>query len=897
MTNQLPAPCDVVLRDGSTLRVRATEPGDAAGLGDFLRALSPQSRALRFCGGVSDAALPREASRLVAASGEVVGLVATAGSAGRIVGHAMFAELGHASAEVALVVSDEYQGQGLGTILLGQLAQIAAARGVTTFTADVLASNRPMLGVFQESGFPVTVTSEHSDARVEFPTEVTGETLRRFDEREWTATVNAMNTFFHPRSVAVIGASRRRGSIGGTVLHNLLGYEFAGPVFPVNPEAAVVQSVLAYPGVGDVPGPVDLAVIAVPADAVLRAAEECGKKGVRALVVLSAGFAETGAEGRERQDGLVRICRAYGMRLMGPNCMGIVNSAPQVRLNATFAPTPPARGRIAFMSQSGALGLAIMDYANALGLGLSTFASVGNKADISGNDLIRFWSQDADTDVILLYLESFGNPRKFSRIARRVARDKPIVAVKSGRSLAGARAAGSHTGALIAASEVTVDALFRHSGVIRTDTLREMFDVASLLVSQPAPRGRRVAIVTNAGGPAILCADACEGEGLLIPRLADATVQALAAILPAEGTAANPVDLIAAATPDLYLRAVETVGRDPGVDAVIVILVPSHSAPAEETARAVAEAARRLGGAVPVLAVLMRSAPPPVLAGDARERVPFYAHPEDAARALANVARYGEWRARPDAAPTRLEGVRRDEALAIVTGAVGRGAGWLSPDEAGRLLRCYGLMPVEERIVATADEAAAAAVELGGEVALKAVAPGLLHRTEAGAVRAGLAPARVREEALAMEARLRAAGTPPAGFLVQRMAPKGAEMIVGVVHDPEFGPVVACGAGGVVVELLRDVSVRLTPLARADAEEMVRELKTYPLLTGYRGAPVCDVDALVDAVVRVGALVEDLPQVAELDLNPIIVHPGGAAVVDARIRVAPPPPSPLLGQR
>jgi acyl-CoA synthetase (NDP forming) len=476
-----------------------------------------------------------------------------------------------------------------------------------------------------------------------------------------------------------------------------------------------------------------------------------------------------------------------------------------------------------------------------------------------------------------------------------VARDKPIVAVKSGRSLTGARAAGSHTGALIAASEVTVDALFRHSGVIRTDTLREMFDVASLLVSQPAPAGRRVAIITNAGGPAILCADACEAEGLEIPPLADATLQALGAVLPAEAASANPVDLIAGATPELYRLAAGIVGNDPRVDALIVILVPTLSAPAEATLQAVAEAARRFATPTPVLAVLMRSAPPPALPGE--PRLPVYAHPEDAARALAKVARYGEWRARPAADPGRIEGVDREEALSIVTGAVSRGVDWLSPEETVRLLRCYGLTPVEGRIAATPAEAAEAASELAAAVALKAIAPGLPHKTEAGAVRIGLPPERVREEASAMEARLRSTGTPPAGYLVQRMAPAGVEMIVGVVHDPEFGPVVACGAGGVMVELLKDVSVRLTPLARPDAEEMVRELRTYPLLTGYRGAPACDVEALIDAVVRVGALVDDLPQVAELDLNPIIVHPAGATVVDARIRVTPPRPSPLLGQR
>jgi acetyl coenzyme A synthetase (ADP forming)-like protein len=830
------APCDVVLRDGSTARVRVTDAGDASRVGDFLRLLSPDSRALRFCGAVSEQSLPREAERLVGAAGGAVGLVATVGGAGRIIGHAMFVGLGGVNsevAEVALVIADEHQGQGLGTILLGQLAQIAAGHGVRSFTADVLAHNRRMLHAFRESGFPVTITSDGDDARVDFPIEVTGETLRRFDEREWTATVNAMRPFFQPRSVAVIGASRRRESIGGALFHNLLSYHFAGPVFPVNPNAPVVQSILAYRGVEEIAGPVDLAVIAVPAEAVVEAAEACARKGVRALVVVSAGFAESGVLGRGRQDALLQVCRMSGMRLIGPNCMGIVNSDPAVQLNATMAPVLPVAGRIAFMSQSGALGQAVMGYAIARGLGLSTLVSVGNKADISGNDLIRYWAQDAGTDVILLYLESFGNPRKFSRIARQAARGKPIVAVKSGRSLAGARAAGSHTGALLGASDLTVDALFRHAGVIRADTLREMFDIAWLLVSQPAPRGRRVALITNAGGPAILCADACHAEGLEIPHLADSTLEALRPALPAHGAPANPVDLGAGATPVLYRRAIEIAGRDPDVDALIVILVPTHSAPAEDTLGAVCDGALQLAGGIPVLAVVMQSAPDPMISRSAERHPPVYAQPEDAARALAKVARYGEWLAESASDAPHLEGVRRREALAIVAGAVSRGAEWLSPEEAAQLLRCYGL--------------------------------------------SCLAPA--------------------AGPLDQPMAPEGVEMIVGVVHDPRFGPVVACGAGGVAVELLKDVSVRLTPLSRADAEKMVRELKTYPLLTGYRGAPPCDVGALVDAVLRVAALVDDLPQVVELDLNPVIIHPAGAAVVDARVRVAPPRPSPLLGQR
>jgi acetate---CoA ligase (ADP-forming) len=890
---------DIVLRDGSTAHVRAVRADDAPRLYVFLRELSPESAAFRFFGRQTDAALEREAARQAAADGDrVVGLVATTGRDEHIIAHAEFSAVGDRRsdrAEVGFAVADAHQGQGIGTILLGHLAQIASAKGIHLFGALVRPENGRMLAVFRESGFPVTTHVEPGEIHVEFPTELTAEALEHFDHRDWTAAVNAVRPFFHARSVAVIGASRRRGTIAGEVLHNLLSYEFNGPVFPVNPSAPVVQSIVAYATVEEVPALVDLAVIVVPADRVLDVAEACGRKRVRALVVISAGFAEAGEAGRERQAALMRICRAAGMRLIGPNCMGIITTDPDVRLNATFVPSPPLQGRIAFMSQSGGLGLAIMDYASELGLGLSSFVSVGNKADISGNDLVRYWEQDDKTDLILLYLESFGNPRKFSRIARAVARRKPIIAVKSGRSPAGTRATSSHTGALIAASDVTVDALFRQSGVIRTDTLEEMFDIASLLGSQPAPKGRRVAILTNAGGPGILCADACAAEGLEVPTFDHATEAQLRALLPAEASVANPVDMIASASGEQYRAALEILGRDPNVDAVIVIFIPPLVTKPEDAARAIVEGTRALQRAKPVLTVFMQSRGVPDELRAADVRVPSYSFPENAARALAGVVRYGEWLARPEPVPPALTGIRRDEAASIVATALGRDAQWLGPDEVWSLLSCYGLPLLEQRVVKTADDAAAVAAELGGEVAIKAIAPGLVHKTEAGAVQLRLAPDAVLWAAREMAARIAATGSEVTGFVVQRMAAPGVEMIIGVVHDRQFGPVVACGAGGVLVELVKDVSVRLTPLAEQDAAEMVRELKTYPLLTGYRGSPPRDVRALEDAVVRIGALVEDLPQIAELDLNPILVHEHGATIVDARVRVAAAAPAPPIG--
>jgi len=783
-------------------------------------------------------------------------------------------------------------------MLLGQLAEVAAASGIQIFEAEVVASNQAMLQVFRSSGFPLEVQAAAGQIHVTFPTSFSEEAINRFEHRESIAAVNALKLFFNPRAVAVIGASRERGTIGGEIFHNLLSYGFQGPVYPVNPTAEVVQSVLAYASIEAINGPVDLAIIVVPATQVVEVAAACGRKGVKALVVISAGFSETGAEGQERQRELLSVCRAAGMRLIGPNCMGIANTDPTVALDATFAPAAPPFGRVGFSSQSGALGLAIMEYANSLGLGISTFVSVGNKADISGNDLLRYWECDEGTDVILLYLESFGNPKKFSEIARRVGRKKPIVVVKSGRSQAGARATSSHTGALIAASDVTVDALFRQAGVIRTDTLAELFDVASLLANQTLPRGNRVGIITNAGGPAILCADACEARGLDVPVLSEESQAELRGFLPAGASVVNPVDMIASAAAEDYERAVEIVAKDKNIDALIVIFIPPLVTQAADVARSIVKAVAQTDKSKPVLAVFLSAQGAPEEMRSGTTKIPCFDFPETAAIALARAARYGEWRDRPESVPPKLDSIRRDEAAGIVAAALGRGDGWLSPKETENLTSCYGLPLVEQRIVESAEEAAQVAEELNGKIALKAFASGLIHKTEAGAVQLNLQGyEEVKRAALAMTQRLKVHGHELEGFVVQRMAPKGVEMLVGVVHDPQFGPVVACGAGGVQVELLRDVSIRLTPLSREDASEMIRNLKTFPLLNGFRGDVGSDIAALEEGLLRVSAMVEDLPQIAELDLNPFVVHPQGATILDARIRVSAVEPRTLLGVR
>src|SRR6266508_578784 len=872
---------DVALRDGTTVHVRPARHEDAPELQRLFEGLSGESRYLRFFSGAVDVPLVVHWAADVDYQ-QRDGLVALTGADGRIVAHVGWERERDRPerAEIALVIDDGFQGRGLGTIMLGQLAESARVQGVELFIAEVLPGNHRMLRVFRDSGFSVRTRSLPGVIMAEMPTELTPDALRRFEDREERASAAAMRRVLAPRSVAVIGASRRRGTVGGELFHNLLAAGFAGPVYPVNPKATSVQSVAAYPTVDEVPGPVDLAVLAVPAAAVVPVARACAAKGVGALVVLSAGFAESGPEGVERQRDLLAVCRQAGMRLVGPNCLGVINTNPAVRLDATFGPTLPARGRVGFGSQSGALGLAIVDY---------------------GNDLLGYWQDDPDTDMVLLYLESFGNPRKFAHFASRLARTKPIVAVKSGRSVAGARATSSHTGALLAASDVTVDALFRQAGVIRTDTLSELFDVAKLLATQPAPAGRRVAIVTNAGGPGILCADACEAAGLQVPAFSERLRSRLAAVLPAEGAAGNPVDLLAAAPPERYGRVLELVTASGEADAMIVIHIPPFAGVhgTDQIAAAVHQADERVPAETTMLAVLMTTADAPAELRGGSRRIPCYAFPEEAARALARAAERGQWLRHPDTPLPELPGIRHDEAAALVAHALADGPRWLTVEEAARLLGCYGLPLAEWRLAHTTEKAGEMAEELGGPVALKATAPGLLHKTEAGAVRLNLKGGQeVTRAAGELAEVLTASGNPPEGFLLQRMATGVAELLVGVVHDPTFGPVVVVGAGGTSAELLGDVGVRLAPLTDRDPGELLRSLKTFPLLDRWRGAPEADLSALEDLLLRIGAFADDRPEIAELDCNPVMVGPDGVMIVDVRVRVEhPAPPLPLSARR
>ena len=869
---------DVVLRDGSTLHLRPAGDHDRAALpssffskvgghGEWLRTLLIE---------------PPARGRIIV--GEVGGQLHVVAGYRHLVDAA-------GRAEVALAVAPGFEGRGIGTRVLELLAEEARAEGIVAFDAWVPRGDRTVIDLFGSSGFDV---GQHDDRRpdvlrVSLGLGATPAFLTRSAARAREAASASMRPFFEPVGVAVIGANRERGRIGSEVFHNLVATGTRLPVYPVHPDGGEIEGHRAYATVGEIPGPVDLAVIVVPAVRVVDVARQCIAKGVKALVVISAGFAESGSEGRALEAALLETVRDAGIRMVGPNCMGLLNTDPDVRLNATFSPVYPPAGGVAMSTQSGALGLAILAYARRLNLGISTFVSVGNKADVSSNDLIQYWADDAQTRVILLYLESFGNPRKFSQIARRVARLKPIVAVKSGRSAAGARAASSHTGAL-ASSDAVVDALFEQAGVIRTNTLEELFDVAALLAHQPVPKGKRVAIVTNAGGPGILAADACEAQGLELPSLSDATVVELRAFLPAAASVGNPVDMIASASAGSYGRALRAVLRDERVDSVLVIFISPLVTHAEDVARAVRDAALTAPDK-PVLGIFMSAEESTGLLTP----IPRYEFPEAAAVALARATAYGTWLRTPVDPVPSFPDLDRAAARTIVDGALARGGGWLTPDEAQSLARAVRIDVPRAIEVHTAEEAVAAAEAIGGPVVLKAVGPSILHKTESGAVKLGLDAATIRAAWDEMTGRLGTIdhGGVMAGGLVQAMVSGGVEMLVGVTDDPTFGAVMVCASGGILAELLHDADFRLHPLSARDAEDMIASLRAAALLKGHRGSPPADVAALKDVLLRVSALVSYCPEIQELDINPLSVRTRGATALDIRIRVAPlhPPPA------
>jgi acetate---CoA ligase (ADP-forming) len=853
---------DVILRDGTTLRLRAPVKADTDQLVAFVEQLSSESRYLRFHGFVS--VEPRLLEPFVDPDWiEFGALVGTVGHENdeNIVALGTWSRLRDPRrAEAAFTVADAYQRRGIGTRLLEQLAALAAETGIESFVAEVLPSNIAMLEVFERAGFEVSRTLAGGEVEVSFPIATTESYRRTVETRDHQAVVASLRPFFSPDFVAVVGASARPGSIGGLVFRNILNAGFTGKVYPINRSGEPVDDVPGYSSITEVPSPVDLALFCLPGAHVLESVEEALSAGTRALCVISAGFAEIGADGAAREARLLDLVREHGARLIGPNCLGI--SSTRARLNATFAPHAFPPGRIAFSSQSGALGLALLERSEARGLGFSAFVSVGNKADVSSNDLLEYWEEDEDTGVVLLYLESFGNPRKFGRLARRVSREKPILAMKSGVTGAGSRAAASHTAAL-AGSEAAVSALFRQAGVIRAETVEELVDVAALLSSQPLPAGRNVAIVTNAGGLGILCADACEGAGLELVTLGDETMAALAEVTPPEASLANPIDLLGSATAETYSRALPHIVADDAVDAVIVLFVPAAQVTAREVAAAVGMA--RAESPKPIVPVFIAAEMPPG----------SFTYPESAARALGRAAARADWLRRPAGSVPQVD-VDREAAEAVIASALERcDDGWLAGTEIRQLLEAYGIALVPERFVASPDEAVEAAADLGFPAVVKTAEAGA-HKTETGGVILDLRDAdAVRKAAEIIGGRL----------LVQPMIREGVELLAGIVQDAVFGPLVAFGPGGIYAELIGDAGFRIAPLTDVDAEELVHGGKAGRLVAGFRGRPEADAAALVDLLHRLSRLGEDFPEIGELDLNPVVGLTIGCLAIDARVRV------------
>jgi len=895
MTTPFTTAAYALLTDGSTVEIRPASPGDADSVRDMHAAMSPDNMYLRFFS-LSPSAAQQEAQR-VCREPEPDHAALLAWRDGELIGVASYEPAGKEGvAEIAFAVSDHMHGRGVATLLLEHLVSLARRRKLTAFTAQTLADNTAMLRVFADAGLPVQRQSADGVVDLTFPLPG-GETDQRLDgylesvaSRESRADVASLRHLLQPASVAVVGTSRRRGTVGRAVLRNIVTGGFVGNVYAVNPHAHSMEGVPCLTSVDDLPEAVDLAVIAVPAAAVPAVAAACGRRGVRSLVVITAGLGPQGAD-------LLAICRRYGMRLVGPNCFGI--AVPRIGLDATFAVRHPLAGSAGLVVQSGGVGVSLLEHLSRLGIGVSSFASVGDKYDVSSNDMLMWWDQDPATRLAMLYVESFGNPRAFARTARRVARGLPVLTVMSGRSPPGQRAAASHTAAA-ATPLVTQEALFAQAGIIAVPSLGELVEAAAMIASQPLPAGNRVAIVSNAGGAGVLAADACVDNGLQVVTLSSTTQRKLAKLLPPGAALAGPVDTTAGVSLDAFSSCLEEIAADDGVDAVLAVTIPTAICDLRRVINTVdmtkpltvalleqAETVRllRRDGVVP----LSGGGTPatPGVGRDGPGAVPAYAYPEDAARALGHAARYQAWLSRHRGKLPDFTGVRLAEARALITRflAGSPAGGWLPAAQAADLLACYQIPVIASRMAGSPDDAVRAAAELGGPVVLKAQAEGVVHKTDAGAVKLDL---HGEQEVRAGYQELVAAfGTALHGVLVQPMVAEGVEVLIGLVQEPVFGPLVVFGLGGVSTEVLADYAARLNPLTDTDADELIRSVRAAPLLFGHRGRPAVDTAALTDTLLRVSRLADDFPEVTELDLNPVIARQDGAQAVDVRVRISP----------
>jgi acyl-CoA synthetase (NDP forming)/GNAT superfamily N-acetyltransferase len=870
----------VLASDGGTVHLRPISPSDGDRVVAFHAGLSERTRYMRWFGPYPEMSARDVAHMTGVDHHDRVALVAVLG--GRIIAVGIYESLAGSgrpeAAEVAFVVADDHQGRGLGTVLLEHLAGAAAENGFTLFEAEVLAENRAMLSVFKDAGYQLSRSFDGSTVHVEFAIDPTDALLAVRNARELGSEARSVANLLRPDSVAIIGASADPRKVGNALLANVIAGGFQGPVFPVNAEARAVRGIRSYPSVRDIPDPVDLAIVAVPADTVGDVLQDCLAKNVKTMVVVSAGFAESGEAGAVAQRTLVHEIRAHGMRLVGPNALGVINTDPEIALNATLAPRVPGRGRVGFFCQSGALGIAILDTAARRQLGLSTFVSAGNRADLSGNDMLQYWDADDATDVILLYLESFGNPRKFSRLARRVSRNKPIVAVKAGRTAVAPSQIRSDSGI----DDESARAVLEQSGVIQVDTIADLFDCATVLAHQPLPAGPRVAVVGNSTVLGVLAASAGEPFGL---------------------TVVAQTDLGPGAGVDEFGAAVRAATGDDGVDAVIAVFVPPVAVGAEAYARALVAAARDCGKTVVSTFLGVEGIPDALTVYDegvaGRGSVPSYPGPERAAAAVGRAWRYARWRSRPEIEVERPDGLDVDRARALVAAewgdSVGHGDDARALDEttSAELLRCYGIEVAPFRAAATADDAVEAADDLGYPVVVKAVSAVWRGRLDGEGARLDLpGPDAVRAAFDELSA-----VTGENALQVQRMAPRGVPVVVRVRDDPSLGSLISFGLAGPTFELLGDHAHRAVPLTAVDADELLSAPRAAPLLSGFRGQVAADRTAIRDLLVRVSALADDLPEVRELALDPVLAAHDGATVVSGRIRLGPVPSRTDTGPR
>ncbi|OLF10512.1 acyl-CoA synthetase [Actinophytocola xinjiangensis] len=871
-----------VLTDGRIVSLRELDTADTEAVRELHRRLSGEDRYLRFFGAAADSTLNSVAG-LVSRGTDDRNAALGGYLGGRLIGVANYEVLAdRTSAEVAMVVDGAVQARGLGTLLLEHLASIARRHGVVRFVAEVLAENRRMIQVFRDAGLPYRMTEEGPERHVEISLRTDERYAAAVDERDRVSDVASLASVLCPASVAVVGAGRRPGSVGHAVLRNLLDGDFTGTLVAVNPHADRIAGVACWPSVAELPTPVELAVVCVPAGAVPEVVEQCGRRGVRAVVVVSAGLSGTPLAAR-----ILASVRRHGMRLVGPNCVGVVNTGPGVRLDATFTRGHVPRGTVGVVTQSGGVGIALIESLRHLGLGVSTVVSTGDKYDVSGNDLLLWWRHDPNTSAAVLYLESFGNPRKFSRLAQGLAHTTPVLAVRSAASDEAQAAAESHTAAA-ATPTVTRDALFEQAGVIALDAISEVVDTLAALAWQPLPAGDRVVILSNAGGAGVLAADACVRAGLRLPAPGEGTRERLAALLPAQASVANPVDTTAGVSAEVLGSCLRVLLADQDIDAVLVTGVPTALGdPFTAVAGIAADRTKpvlvaRPGQLETVTALVATGGGPPATAS--------YADPAAASAVLGRVTRYATWRRARSGAVLTPDPARLAEATTLVREflTASPGGGWLGPAATVRLLGLFGVPTVSTVEAGTAGQAAAVQAELGGPVVLKAIVTGVLHKSRAGGVLVDLRDESAVRDAFATFAgrfgkRLR-------GVTVQPMVEPGRELIVGVSSDEVFGPLVVFGLGGTDTDLIADRVARLTPVTEVDADRMVHGLRCSKTLFG----PL-PTNGLVDILTRTSCLADALPEVTELDLNPVVVSQAGCQVLDARVRLAPREPvDPLL---